>query len=485
MEAADRRAAGVIQANLAIAPSNPNVALRVVAGRRRAAAARPASSASTSPPTAASTGSTRDPRPERAGRTARRTRGRSRASAAAICRRSPSIRRNANVVYSASTVIWRTEDGGADVVARCAARPAATTTRSIWINPNNPNIILVVADQGAVVSANRGVVVEQLVHPAHRPRCITSPTDNAFPYRVCGGQQDSGSACVDSRSDDGEITFHDWHPVNIQEYGMAAPDPKDPDIVYGSARTNVSLLQPAHRPDHAASGPTRQARCPSGGAFEPQRAHDADPVVAGRPDDAVLRVERRVEDASITVTAGRASAPISTRQTWAVPANAGKYASTRDARRRWAASPRSRRRPRASTMHLGRHRRRQHPGDDATAARSGRTSRRPRSSRGRASSTSRRATSIRCTAYAAANTLRIDDIESALLAHARRRQDVDRDQHRHRAGRRRQLDPRGSAAEGTALRRRPTRRCGCRSTTAITGSRCGSTCRRSRCATSR
>src|SRR5438093_7088868 len=66
-------------------------------------------------------------------------------------------------------------------------------------------------------------------------------TDNAFPYRACGGQQDSGSACVDSRSNDGEITFHDWHPVNIQEYGEPAPDPKNPDLVYGSARTGVSL----------------------------------------------------------------------------------------------------------------------------------------------------------------------------------------------------------------------------------------------------
>ena len=63
--------------------------------------------------------------------------------------------------------------------------------------------------------------------------------DNSFPYRLCGGQQDSGSACVDSRSMDGEITFHDWHPVNIQEYGIAAPDPKDPDMVYGSSRNTV------------------------------------------------------------------------------------------------------------------------------------------------------------------------------------------------------------------------------------------------------
>jgi hypothetical protein len=28
--------------------------------------------------------------------------------------------------------------------------------------------------------------------------------------------------------------------VNIQEYGMAAPDPKNPEIVYGSQRTGVS-----------------------------------------------------------------------------------------------------------------------------------------------------------------------------------------------------------------------------------------------------
>ena len=61
--------------------------------------------------------------------------------------------------------------------------------------------------------------------------------DNAFPYRVCGGQQDSGSACVDSRSPDGRITFHDWHPVGIEEYGYAAPDPLDPDIVYGGKVT--------------------------------------------------------------------------------------------------------------------------------------------------------------------------------------------------------------------------------------------------------
>src|SRR5204863_3976555 len=57
--------------------------------------------------------------------------------------------------------------------------------------------------------------------------------DNAFPYRVCGGQQESGSACVASRGDHGQITFRDWTPVGVEEYGYVAPDPADPDIVYG------------------------------------------------------------------------------------------------------------------------------------------------------------------------------------------------------------------------------------------------------------
>ena len=65
-------------------------------------------------------------------------------------------------------------------------------------------------------------------------------TDNSFPYRVCGGQQESGSVCISSRGNDGAITFRDWHPVGVIEYGYVAPDPLDPDVVYGGGRTEVS-----------------------------------------------------------------------------------------------------------------------------------------------------------------------------------------------------------------------------------------------------
>ncbi|HYB54347.1 MAG TPA: glycoside hydrolase, partial [Thermoanaerobaculia bacterium] len=61
--------------------------------------------------------------------------------------------------------------------------------------------------------------------------------DDRFPYRLYGGQQESGSAGVASRGNDGQITFRDWHPVGVEEYGYAAPDPLHPGVVYGGKVT--------------------------------------------------------------------------------------------------------------------------------------------------------------------------------------------------------------------------------------------------------
>ena len=92
-----------------------------------------------------------------------------------------------------------------------------------------------------MVSANRGESWSNwYTQPTAAMYHVTA--DNAFPYRLCSGQQDSGSACVESRSMDGEITFHDWHPVDIEEYGEAAPDPKNPDLVYGGKVTVYNRL---------------------------------------------------------------------------------------------------------------------------------------------------------------------------------------------------------------------------------------------------
>ncbi|PYI77404.1 MAG: glycoside hydrolase, partial [Verrucomicrobia bacterium] len=61
--------------------------------------------------------------------------------------------------------------------------------------------------------------------------------DNSFPYRLYSGQQESGSVGIKSRGDEGEITFRDWKPVAAEEYGYVVADPLDPDIIIGGKLT--------------------------------------------------------------------------------------------------------------------------------------------------------------------------------------------------------------------------------------------------------
>jgi len=146
--------------------------------------------------------------------------------------------KNPDVVYSTSIVTVRSEDGGKTWTSLRGA-PGGDDYQNIWINPNNPDIILLVSDQGAVVSVNRGRTWESWYNQP-TAQLYHVQASNSFPYRVCSGQQESGSVCISSRGNDGEITFREWHPVGVIEYGYAAPDPLDPDIVYGAGRTEVS-----------------------------------------------------------------------------------------------------------------------------------------------------------------------------------------------------------------------------------------------------
>ncbi|MFZ1134481.1 MAG: glycoside hydrolase [Candidatus Korobacteraceae bacterium] len=143
--------------------------------------------------------------------------------------------KNPDIVYMTSTVTWKSTDGGKTWTGFRGA-PGGDDYQNIWINPNNPSIILITSDQGAIVSVNGGQSWSSWYNqPTAQMYHVVA--DNAFPYRLCSGQQESGSACIFSRGNDGEITFRDWHPVALEEYGYAAPDPLDPDIVYGGKLT--------------------------------------------------------------------------------------------------------------------------------------------------------------------------------------------------------------------------------------------------------
>jgi photosystem II stability/assembly factor-like uncharacterized protein len=143
--------------------------------------------------------------------------------------------KNRDAVIIASTVSYRSEDGGMTWVALRGA-PGGDDYQRPWINPDNPNIIALASDQGAIISVNNGETWSSWYNQATSQMYHVN-ADNAFPYRVCGGQQESGSACVSSRGNDGMITFREWHPVGVEEYGYAVPDPLNENIVYGGKVT--------------------------------------------------------------------------------------------------------------------------------------------------------------------------------------------------------------------------------------------------------
>ena len=138
---------------------------------------------------------------------------------------------NADIVYSANVVTWRSADGAKTWTAFRGA-PGGDDYHRLWINPLNPQIILIASDQGAIITVNGGETFSSWYNQPTAQMYHVS-TDNAFPYNVYSGQQESGSVSIASRSNDGQITFHDWHPVGAQEYGYVAADPLNPDIIYG------------------------------------------------------------------------------------------------------------------------------------------------------------------------------------------------------------------------------------------------------------
>jgi photosystem II stability/assembly factor-like uncharacterized protein len=148
--------------------------------------------------------------------------------------------KNADVVYIANVVTWKSTDAGKTWKAYRGA-PGGDDYHRLWFNPEHPEICLLCSDQGAEITVNDGETwstwynqpTAQLYHVS---------TDNAFPYNVYSGQQESGSVGIASRGNDGQITIREWHPVAAEEYGYVAADPLDPNIIYGGKISKYNKL---------------------------------------------------------------------------------------------------------------------------------------------------------------------------------------------------------------------------------------------------
>lgn len=148
--------------------------------------------------------------------------------------------KNADIVYIANVVTWKSNDAGKTWKAFRGA-PGGDDYHRLWFNPDHPEIILLCSDQGAEISVNAGETWSSWYNQPTAQFYHVS-TDNAFPYNVYGGQQESGSVGIVSRGNDGQTTFREWHPVGVEEYGYVAADPLDPNIIYGGKITRFNKL---------------------------------------------------------------------------------------------------------------------------------------------------------------------------------------------------------------------------------------------------
>jgi len=139
--------------------------------------------------------------------------------------------KNADVLYVANTCSYRSTDGGKTFVAFKGA-PGGDDPHTFWINPDDTRIILLAGDQGACISVNGGETWSSWYNQP-TAQFYHVITDNQFPYWVYGAQQESGSAGISSRGHDGQVNFRDWYPIGVEEYGYVAPDPLNPNLIYG------------------------------------------------------------------------------------------------------------------------------------------------------------------------------------------------------------------------------------------------------------
>jgi photosystem II stability/assembly factor-like uncharacterized protein len=137
-----------------------------------------------------------------------------------------------NTVYTLNTAFYKSVDGGRTYET---IRVPHGDNHDLWLHPKNPSILINSNDGGANVSYNGGKTWStQANQPTAEFYRVT--TDNQFPYRVYGAQQDNSTMSIPSWNPSSPgITIQDWYPVGGGESGHIAVDPRNPNIVYAGS----------------------------------------------------------------------------------------------------------------------------------------------------------------------------------------------------------------------------------------------------------
>jgi photosystem II stability/assembly factor-like uncharacterized protein len=149
--------------------------------------------------------------------------------------------KNPDRIYVMDTSVLRSDDGGRRFIA-LKGDPTGDDFHEMWIDPTDPDRQILGVDQGTLITVDGGKTWSSWFNQPTAQIYHVS-TDNRFPYWVYGAQQDSGAVALPSRTDGGDgITMQQFHEVTAGgESDMIAPDPDDPDIVYGGRVERLDL----------------------------------------------------------------------------------------------------------------------------------------------------------------------------------------------------------------------------------------------------
>jgi photosystem II stability/assembly factor-like uncharacterized protein len=137
--------------------------------------------------------------------------------------------KNENTVYALNVGFMRSRDGGRTF--QSVSTPHGDH-HDLWIDPEDPNRMIIGDDGGAQISFDGGTNWSTLMNQP-TAQIYRVSTDNSFPYRILGAQQDNSTLRIKSRGRGNSITETDWEPTAGAESGYVVADPLNPDVVYG------------------------------------------------------------------------------------------------------------------------------------------------------------------------------------------------------------------------------------------------------------
>lgn len=136
-----------------------------------------------------------------------------------------------DIVYVMNVRYHKSKDGGKTFEAYAAPHG---DHHDLWIAPEDNQRMIIGDDGGAQVSFDGGgnwtTYYNQPTAQFYR---VT--TDNHFPYRIYGAQQDNSTVRIQHRSDDYGINEDHWEPSAGGESAHLAVDPDNNNIVYGGS----------------------------------------------------------------------------------------------------------------------------------------------------------------------------------------------------------------------------------------------------------